>query len=34
MRLSRSAPARDLITAQFDQVLETLRRLSEEVDRW
>jgi hypothetical protein len=34
MRLSRSTPARDLITAQFDQVLETLRRLSEEVDRW
>jgi hypothetical protein len=34
MRLSRSVPARSLITARFDQVLETLRRLSEEVDRW
>jgi hypothetical protein len=34
IRLSRSTPARGLITAQFDQVLETLRRLSEEVDRW
>ena len=34
MRISRSTPARGLITAQFDQVLETLRRLSEEVDRW
>jgi hypothetical protein len=34
MRLSRSVPARDVITARFDLVLENLRRLSEEVDRW
>lgn len=34
MRLSRSTPARDVITAQFDQVLETLLRLSDEVDGW
>jgi hypothetical protein len=34
MRLSRSTPARDVITARFDLVLETLRRLSDEVDRW
>ena len=33
-RLSRSTPARGVITAQFNQVLETLVRLSEEVDRW
>jgi hypothetical protein len=34
LRQSRSAPSRGVITAQFDQVLETLSRLSEEVDRW
>lgn len=34
MRLARSVPAREVITARFGQVLETLRRLSEEVDRW
>jgi len=34
LRLSRSTPARSVITAQYEQVLEILRRLSEEVDRW
>jgi hypothetical protein len=34
MRVSRSTPPRDVITARFDLVLETLRRLSEEVDQW
>jgi hypothetical protein len=34
MRLARSIPAREVVTARFGQVLETLRRLVEEVDKW
>jgi predicted nucleotidyltransferase len=34
LRAARSVPERKEITARYDQVLETLRRLSDEVDKW